>query len=158
MIMKSLVRVALCSFAGCNFCGAVDEPVDLAVVVNKGISLDALSASDVRLMILGEKAKWPNGTAIVAVQTAPDSPGRALQLKTVDRMTDAVLKRYYMQALFIGKEIAQPKEFASAAALKQFVAHSPGAIGCILASEVDDSVKVLKVDGASPGDPGYKLR
>jgi hypothetical protein len=156
--MKSLVRVGLCLFAGCYLCRAADQTVDLAVVVNKGISLDALSASDVRVMILGEKSKWPNGTAVVAVQTAPDSPGRLLQLKAVNKMTDAALQRYYMQALFVGKEIAQPKEVASAAALKQFVAHTPGAIGCILASEVDDSVKVLKVDGASPGDPGYKLR
>jgi hypothetical protein len=62
-----------------------------------------------------------------------------------------------MQAAFTGKDIAPPRDVASAAALKQFVAGTPGAIGCILASEVDDSVKVLKVDGNAPGEPGYKL-
>jgi hypothetical protein len=63
-----------------------------------------------------------------------------------------------MLAAFNGKEIAQPRDVASAAALKKFVATTPGAIGCILSSEVDASVKVLKVDGAAPGEPAYKLR
>jgi hypothetical protein len=72
-------------------------------------------------------------------------------------MSDAVLKRYLMHAAFTGQELSAPKEVASAAALKQFVAHTPGAIGCILASEVDDTVKIIKVDGAAPGEVGYKL-
>jgi hypothetical protein len=79
-------------------------------------------------------------------------------MKTLFRMNDAALRRYYMLAVFNGKEVAQPRDVPTAAALKKFVASNPGAVGYVLASEVDDSVKVLKVDGASPGDPGYKLR
>jgi len=63
-----------------------------------------------------------------------------------------------MQLAFTGKDVVMPRDVSSAAALKKFVAGNPGAVGCILASEVDDSVKVLKVDGAAPGEPGYKLR
>jgi hypothetical protein len=155
--MKSLVLIALSAFAGSCICSAADEP-ELAVVAAKAISIDSLTSSELRLMIMGEKSKWPNGIAVIPVQTSPESPEKTLQLKAVIKMSDAALKRYYMLAVFNGKEVAQPRDVASAAALKKFVASNPGAIGCILASEVDDSVKVLKVDGTSPGEPGYKLR
>jgi hypothetical protein len=156
--MKSLVPIALSLLAGSCVCSAASDAVDLAVVVNKSISLETVTASDLRLMILGEKSKWPDGKNVIAVQAPPESAEKTLQLKTVCKMSDAVLKRYYMQAAFTGKDIALPRDVASAAAVKQFVARTPGAIGCILASDVDDSVKILKVDGSAPGEPGYKLR
>jgi ABC-type phosphate transport system substrate-binding protein len=138
-------------------CSAADE-AELAVVVNKATAAETISSGDLRLMILGEKSKWPDGKRVAAVQTPPASPERALLLKAVYKMSDAVLKRYYMHAAFTGTDVALPRDVASADALKQFVAVTPGAIGCILASEVDPSVKVLKVDGSAPGEPGYKLR
>lgn len=160
--MKRFVLIApyllFGSLLGLWVCSAADGSVDLAVIVNKSISLETLSASDLRLMILGEKSKWPDGKNVIAVQTPPESAEKALRLKTVCKMSDAALKRYYMQAAFTGKDIATPKDVASAAALKQFVARTPGAIGCIFASDVDDSVKVLKIDGLAPGESGYKLR
>jgi hypothetical protein len=137
---------------------ALPDGTELAVVVNKSSTVETVGLGDLRLMMLGEKAKWPDGNKVVTVETAPESAARDLLLKTVCKMSDAVLKRYYMQAAFTGKDVAPPKDVASAGALKQFVARTPGAIGCILASDVDDSVKVLKVDGAAPGEPGYKLR
>jgi hypothetical protein len=154
-MMKSLVPITLILLGASCACYAAE---DMAVVVNKSVSLDTLSASDVRVMILGEKQKWPDGKAVIAVEAPAESPERAMQLKTVNKMTDAALKRYYMLAAFKGKDTTPPKDLASAAALKLFVASNPGAIGCIFASEVDASVKVLKVDGVAPGDPAYKLR
>jgi ABC-type phosphate transport system substrate-binding protein len=136
-------------------CYAADA--ELAVVVNKSTGLATIGAGELRLLILGEKQKWPDGTKVTPVESAPESPERELMLKVVCKMSDAVRKRYYMQAAFTGKDTAPPRGVASAAALKQFVAATPGAIGCIIAADVDDSVKVLKVDGAGPGEPGYKL-
>jgi ABC-type phosphate transport system substrate-binding protein len=46
----------------------------------------------------------------------------------------------------------------SAAAVRQFVAATPGAIGYLLASDVDDSIKIVKVDGKAPGEAGYPLK
>jgi hypothetical protein len=62
-----------------------------------------------------------------------------------------------MQAVFTGKDVVQPQEVSSAAALKQLVGRTPGGIGCIFGSQADDTVKILKVDGVAPGEPGYKL-
>ena len=148
-----ILAAALAAFLDCS----AAEP-ELAVVVNKSTALDTINVADLRLMILGERTKWPDGKKVIAVETAPETPERALLMKVVCKMTDAVRKRYYMHAAFTGTEIAPPREVASSEALKQLVSHTPGAIGCILASDVDDTIKVLKVDGAAPGDPAYKLR
>jgi hypothetical protein len=160
MNMRASVVIALPLIAatGLYSSSAEDASMDLAVVVNKVSVIETVSAADVRAMLLGERPKWPDGKPVLPVQTPPESPEKALQLKAVNKMTDAAVKRYYLLAVFNGKEIALPKDVPSAAALKQFVATNPGAIGCIFASEVDASVKVLKVDGAAPGDPAYKLR
>jgi ABC-type phosphate transport system substrate-binding protein len=47
---------------------------------------------------------------------------------------------------------------ASSDALLNFVSSTPGAIGYVRASEANDSVKILKVDGVAPGDAAYKLK
>jgi ABC-type phosphate transport system substrate-binding protein len=155
--MKFPLLILALSLAAFMICSAADE-VELAVVVNKATAADSISSGDLRQMILGEKSKWPDGKHVSAVQTSLDSPERTLLLKVVYKMSEAVLKRYYMHAAFTGTDVVQPKDVASSAALKQFVASTPGAIGCILASDVDATVKVLKVDGSAPGEPGYKLR
>jgi hypothetical protein len=156
--MKSLIPIALALLAGSVLCSAGDEAAGLAVVVNKSTLPETVELGELRQMILGEKVKWRDGGTVIAVQTPPNSPEREMVMKTVYRMSDPALRRYYMLATFNGKELVMPRDVNSAAALKKFVATNPGAVGCIFASEVDDTVKVLKVDGAAPGDPGYKLR
>jgi hypothetical protein len=155
--MKLLVPIALSLLAASSACYAAEKPAELAIIVNK-TSPETADLEELRQMILGNKLKWRDGQNVIAVQTPPDSPERVLMMKTVFKMNEAALKRYYMFVAFNGKEVVMPRDLASSAALKKFVASNPGAVGCILATEVDESIKVLKVDGASPGDPGYKLR
>lgn len=150
--MKSFVPILALTFLN------IVAAADLAVVVNKSTGVETISSADLRLMFLGEKTKWPDGKKVTTVQTSSESPEGALLLKLVCKMSDAALKRYYLQAAFTGKEILPPADVASAAALKQLVARTPGAIGCILASDVDATVAVLKVDGTAPGEAGYKLK
>jgi ABC-type phosphate transport system substrate-binding protein len=152
-MMKSIVPIlvffVLCSAA---------LSADLAVVVNKSNTLDSIGSAQLRLMLMGELTRWPDGKAVTPVQTSIESPEGVLVLREVYKMSAASLKRYYMQATFVGKELTQPAGVASANALKQLVARTPGAVGCILASDVDKSVNVLKVDGTAPGEAGYKLK
>lgn len=156
--MKSFVPIALSLLAGSGFWSVADETAGLAVVVNKTTALETVDFAELRQMILGDRLKWRDGEKVIAVETPANSPERTLVMKFLYRMNDAALKRYYMQLAFTGKDVVMPRDVTSADALKKFVATNPGAVGCIFASEVDDSVKVLKVDGAAPGDPGYKLR
>src|SRR5580658_5070065 len=85
-VMRSLLL--LVALAAIGMCPAA-EP-ELAVVVHKSTGIDAINSGDLRLMILGEKSKWPDGKKVTPVETAPDSPERVLLLKAVCKMTDAV--------------------------------------------------------------------
>ena len=51
-----------------------------------------------------------------------------------------------------------PTVFETGVQVRQSVATTPNAVGFIKASQVDDSVKVVTVDGSSPGQPAYKLK
>jgi hypothetical protein len=42
--------------------------------------------------------------------------------------------------------------------VKQVISRLPNGIGFIDAATVDDTVKVLRIDGRRPGDPDYELR
>ena len=137
---------------------ALAQNDDLAVIVNKANTIDNVTAAELRSIALGDKAKWPDGRAVIRIVTPPESNETASMLRSVYHMSDAALRRYYLLAAFNGKEIMQAKEAASAAAAKQLVAQTPGAIACIRAADVDSTVKVVKVDGVAPGDSAYKLR
>jgi len=51
-----------------------------------------------------------------------------------------------------------PRAMNGSATAKQYVSVTPGAISYVRSSDTDDSVKVLKVDGKSPGEAGYPLK
>ena len=112
--LKSLAPIlALAILYGVLVGSASPEGTDLAIVVNKSTTLDTVSLADLRSMLLGEKTKWPDGKKVTPVETSPQSPERALLLKAVLKMSDAVLKRYYMQAAFTGKDVLPPPELPS---------------------------------------------
>jgi hypothetical protein len=47
---------------------------------------------------------------------------------------------------------------ASAVAIRQLVAATPGGIGFLRLADVNDSVKVVSVDGVAAGQPDYKIK
>jgi hypothetical protein len=51
-----------------------------------------------------------------------------------------------------------PKTLANPSDVLKFVFNVPGAIGYVRASDVDSSVKVLRVDGRLPEDKDYRFR
>jgi len=51
-----------------------------------------------------------------------------------------------------------PKTLGSGVQVRQLVAGTTDAVGFIKASQLDDSVKVITIDGIGPGDPAYKLK
>jgi ABC-type phosphate transport system substrate-binding protein len=130
---------------------------ELALVVNKASFVTLLNFSELKHIYLGEKKKWPDGKAIVVATVGPPGPEYQTMLKVIYGMSDAEFKRHFLQAKFTGSDAAPPRMFGSAAALKAFISSTPGAIGCVKSHEVDATVKTIRLDGAAPGDAGYKL-
>lgn len=130
---------------------------DLAIIVNKSIQVDNVSLVNLRKIFLAEQKYWPNGRRVTVVMREPGQAERAAVLQQVYRMSNRDYERYFLRAEFTGEGQGGPKSVSSAAAVRKFVYNVPGAIGYVRADEVDDSVKVLRVDGRAPGESGYRL-
>jgi ABC-type phosphate transport system substrate-binding protein len=137
--------------------GGPRDVVELAIVVNRSTSIQALSMDQLRSIYLGEMSVWPDGKRVVPVAFGSGSPELRLLLKKICRMSEADYQRYYMQMSFEGKTVTQPRILGSSSAVHSFVLSNPGAIGMIRTNEMDSTVNVIKLNGAAPGDPAYRL-
>jgi ABC-type phosphate transport system substrate-binding protein len=134
------------------------EDMALVIVVNKNNPVENISSNELRNLLLAEQRTWANGRRVTIVMRPPGQPERATVLKTICRMTDSDYTKYFMRAQFTGDLQASPKLLATAVGMRKFVFNVPGAIGYLRADEVDDSVKVIRLDNRLPSDPGYKLK
>jgi ABC-type phosphate transport system substrate-binding protein len=140
---------------------AASDPI--VVIVNSSNPVENLSMSELKKLFLSDRSRWDTGKSVAPVMEAAGAPERTAFLKIVCGMNDASFSKYFLQAAFTGKSATPPKEVSSAAAVKSFVATSPGAIGFVGAQDFhgdgsDGGVKSVKVDGQAAGDTGYKLR
>jgi ABC-type phosphate transport system substrate-binding protein len=129
----------------------------LAMIVNKANPIADLTWVELRRVFLGERVQWPNGARITIAMRQP-APEREAILRILCRMSEADFSRHLLHSSFTGESSTPLRELSSGAAVRRFVVNVPGAIGYVRASQLDDSVKVLKVEGRLPGEAGYKLR
>jgi len=131
---------------------------DLAIIVNQSNPVDNLSLQELRTVFLGERSHWPNGRRITLVMMEPGFAERKAVLREVYRMNESDFSRHFMQGLFTGEVFVSPKTLASPVGVRKFVFNVPGAIGYVRATDVDDTVKVIRVNGHLPDDKDYSLR
>jgi phosphate transport system substrate-binding protein len=131
---------------------------DLAVVVNKANATSNLTKSELRKLVLGEQESWPGGMKVTVALRIPGNPERAAVLRAVCRMSEDEYIQHSMHADFTGQTMNAPKILSSPAAIRQLVASVPGAIGFLPMNEVNDSVKVVSVEGVAAGEPDYKIK
>ena len=62
---------------------------------------------------------------------------------------------YVLREMFRGDVFVAPKTLVSPTILPKFVFNVPGAIGYLRTRDVDESVKVICIDGLRPEDKGY---
>jgi hypothetical protein len=144
--------------AGWVSANAQDKTTDLAIVVGKGCTFDGFTSAELVKIFRGEKSKDPDGHHFVLVGMANHTPEFSAILAGVYNLDEDGYAKYFLQATFTAVVAVPPRQFTSSTALRQFVATTTGAISYLRASDADDSVKVLKVDGKLPGEPGYRLK
>ena len=87
----------------------------------------------------------------------PGQPERTAALRLIYGMSEDDLARHFIHQAFTGGSASGPRALATADGVKRFVFNVPGAIGVVRLADVDGTVKALKINGASPGEPGYAL-
>jgi ABC-type phosphate transport system substrate-binding protein len=156
LVSKLLVCAGIVMF-GAIGTQAQDKAEQLAIIVNPASPLNDISFVDLQKYFKAEKTKTPDGTKVVIVMQDVGRPERDAALKLIYKMSEDEYSDYFVGQTFTGAVAAAPKTYKSVATIKKYVAETPGAIAYVRATEADDSVKVLKVNGKSPGDADYKL-
>ena len=133
------------------------EAEPLAIVVNRSNPLSEISLADLRRLYRGQRSRWSNGRRVTLVMRDPGTPEREAILQTLYGVDEDEYRRGFLQAVFTGEASGAPKVLASPNGVLRFIFNVPGAIGYVRASEVDASVKTLRVDGHLPGEAGYRL-
>ncbi len=130
---------------------------NLAIIVNTANPVENLSLRELRHVFLGERAHWPNSRRITLVMMEPGQPERKALLRDVCQMSESDFTRHFLNGVFTGEVFASPKTLASPIGVRKFIFNVPGAIGYLRATEVDSTVKVIRVDGHLPTEKEYEL-
>jgi ABC-type phosphate transport system substrate-binding protein len=129
----------------------------LVIVVNRSNPVDDLSLAELRTIFLGGRSHWANGRRITLVMRDPGDPERKTILHDVCGMTEEQLKLHVLRGMFTGEILVSPKTLATPMGVRKFILNVPGAIGYLRLSDVDATVKIVRIDKLLPEDKGYRL-
>jgi ABC-type phosphate transport system substrate-binding protein len=114
----------------------------VVVIINKDIA-PAVDKEYVAGIYTGRIKGWPDGSPVFPLDQGESSAARAEFYATVVGRSQTNMQALWAQNIFSGKGLP-PKIVSQGAEMKRLVATNRNAIGYILASEVDDTVKVLR--------------
>lgn len=137
---------------------AQSKSSDVAVVVNPSAPVSDLSLSEARTIFRGDRQYWSKDLPIVLLVRNPPSRERDVILKQLYSMTEAEFKQYWIAKIFRAEATSGPKIVYSNSMAADLVSVIPGAIAFMAARDVNPNLKVVKIDGHLPGEPGYPLR
>jgi ABC-type phosphate transport system substrate-binding protein len=162
MIKRWLVALAVVSCVAMmsqgNSGAQTTRGSDIAVVVQSETPVDDLSLAEVRKVFLGERQYWNAKVPVVLVIRAPVARERDVVLRVIYQMSEAQFKQFWVAKIFRAEAASPPKIVYSNDMEYELVSAIPGAIAFVDARNVRPGLKVVRVDGRLPGEPGYALR
>ena len=130
----------------------------LAIIVNVKNPVDNLALWQLREFFLGDRQWWPNGRRVVLGALPAGSAERQTVLRVVYAMNDKDFDKYFLWGMFRCEFVTSPTILRTPKDVRRFVASTPGAVAYLRASDLDGSVKVVRIDNLRPEDDGYPLR
>jgi hypothetical protein len=124
---------------------------DAALIAHRDSAASAINSADLVKLLKSDSPKWPDGTRMVIILGDPASVESRVLLTKIFRVaepdTAAFLDTHKDSFLILRSEDMVLKAVAS----------RPGAIGIVNVYAINAAVKVLRVDGKLPLEPGYLL-
>jgi ABC-type phosphate transport system substrate-binding protein len=115
---------------------------DVAFIAHPSVADSAVSAGDIKNILLGTKSNWSSGPLRMIIQTEGAVHAKVIQQFT-QRSPDQ-FEKYWKKQVFTGKG-AMPATAKTDADVLAFVAATTGAFGYVAPGSVTDKVKVLEV-------------
>jgi hypothetical protein len=128
------------SFVGCS---SLARAQDVVLVANKDVQISAIRDADLRAIFTGEKTRFADGSHAVPV-TLKGGPAHEVFLRNHVRESPDEFRALWRKAVFTGQG-AMPKVCDSEAALIEYVAVTPGAVGYVSRVPPEANVKDLPV-------------
>jgi ABC-type phosphate transport system substrate-binding protein len=117
---------------------------ELAVIAHPDNALVGITKDELKNIYLGKVRAFPGGKTVKAVDQALNSKARKQFNRDVLQMSEGKRKTYWSRLMFTGKA-KPPTIMDSDAAIKEWVATHPEALGYISGGGVDSRVKVLLI-------------
>lgn len=114
---------------------------DITVIANPSVTA-TVSSKDVERIFLGKSSAFSDGSVAVPINSKDGNQARGEFDQTVLGRSTAQVSAFWSKQIFTGKGMP-PKEVSSDEEMVQTVSTTPGAIGYVDSSAVNDSVKVL---------------
>jgi ABC-type phosphate transport system substrate-binding protein len=157
-MLASAVLAALALALPAQRAGAQGRARGVAIVVHSGASIDNLSFAELRRIFLGEQQFWPDHSKVTLLVRAPTAYERSVVLDRIYRMDEDRFRQYWIGKMFRAEVAAGPKIVYSSDMALNLIAAIKGSITFVPTSAVSGDVKVLRIDGKLPSDPGYPLQ
>lgn len=126
------IAILLLVLAAAGAAGAGEGP-PFRLVVNSANPVSSLSKDEASKIFLKKVEEWGDGTKIVPIDQAEESPIRADFCRWVHGRKLAAIRSYWQQAYFSGNR-TPPPWMSSDESVLQFIATNPRAIGYVSAA------------------------
>lgn len=165
MMRAALIKVVLGIF-GCTLCvpgvggfppASAESTMPIAIVVAKSSPLTNLSLYQLKHLYLGELLTDPDGKRLIPLNQPVQSYDRSAFDANVLGMSPDQQASYWIDRRIRGLS-GSPRTVDSGDLAQRIVARLDGAVAYLPISAVRPDVKVVRVEGKLPGDPGYRLR
>ena len=130
---------------------------DIAIVVNPSNAVSNLTVAELRKIYTGERQYWKSSSPVILLMRSQGAPERDVILRVVYQMSEDQYTQYWVAKVMRAEASDPPVSLFSHGIVQEGIKGNAGAIGYVRANEVRPGVKVLRVAGLLPGQPGYPL-
>src|ERR1035438_230461 len=127
--------------AGLLGCGSAAAAQDVVLVANKSVQISEISAADLRAIFVGAKTRFADGSHAVPVILKGGAVHEVFLKKHIGQDPEA-FRAQWRKEVFTGVG-AMPKVCDSEAALLEYVAATPGAVGYVSRISPPHRVKAI---------------
>jgi ABC-type phosphate transport system substrate-binding protein len=147
---------SLAILAGLTSVLAFAQTGAVAVVVNETNPVTNLTTAELRKLFAGETRSWRGGVPVVLFVRAPGAYEPFVLMRLLG-MSENDYKRHWTEQVFRGEARTEPVALFSNGMQKEAVAVFPGGVALVSLQDVKPGMKVVKVNGHLPTEPGYPL-